>query len=232
MVNTKWIRNKAAEIKTAVKEDFTKNSELTVAQRDRKRERAIRRISAGFMAVMMMCSAFGVTAFAEGEADGVETFNTVVQFIVDWVARIGLLSGFSAEDILPEPDDSGFLGLNYLVKYLETMPTFLILMAACWVIHLILIGRIFEIVVYTAVSPIPLSTFAAEGWHDTAKGFIKSYAAVCLQGLVVVLMFYSFSQVVELLGGASVIGITIVALSLALGVAKSGQWARQALGCG
>ena len=94
MVNTKWIRNKAAEIKTAVKEDFTKNSELTVAQRDRKRERAVRRISAGFMAVMMMCSAFGVTAFAEGEADGVETFNTVVQFIVDWVARIGLVIGF------------------------------------------------------------------------------------------------------------------------------------------
>ena len=121
---------------------------------------------------------------------------------------------------------------GHRVKYLETMPTFLILMGACWVINLILIGRIFEIVVYTAVSPIPLSTFAAEGWHDTAKGFIKSYAAVCLQGLVVVLMFYSFSQVVDLLGGTSTIGITIVALSLALGVAKSGQWARQALGCG
>ena len=105
-------------------------------------------------------------------------------------------------------------------------------MGACWVINLILIGRIFEIVVYTAVSPIPLSTFAAEGWHDTAKGFIKSYAAVCLQGLVVVLMFYSFSQVVDLMGGTDTVGITIIALSLALGVAKSGQWARQALGCG
>ena len=158
------------------------------------------------------------------------SFNSVASSLIE--DSYGFLSGFGTSDLLPEPDDEGFLGLNYLVKYLETMPTFLILMGACWVINLILIGRIFEIVVYTAVSPIPLSTFAAEGWHDTAKGFIKSYAAVCLQGLVVVLMFYSFSQVVDLLGGTSTIGITIVALSLALGVAKSGQWARQALGCG
>ena len=96
MVNTKWIRNKVAEIKSVIKEDFTTNSELTVSQRDRKRERAVRRISVGFMAVMMMCSAFGITAFAEEAADpeGVATFNTVVQFIVDWVARIGLVIGF------------------------------------------------------------------------------------------------------------------------------------------
>lgn len=158
------------------------------------------------------------------------SFNNVAVGLIE--DTYGFLSEFTTSDILPEPDESGFMGLNYLVKYLETMPTFLILMGACWVITLILIGRIFEIVVYTAVSPIPLATFAAEDWHDTAKGFIKSYAAVCLQGLVVVLMFYSFSQVVELMGGTSTVGITITALSLALGVAKSGQWARQALGCG
>lgn len=37
--------------------------------------------------------------------------------------------------------------MTYLVQYLEVMPTFLILMGACWVITLILIGRVFEIVV-------------------------------------------------------------------------------------
>lgn len=142
----------------------------------------------------------------------------------------GFLSSFGPEDILAKPSSAGFLNLNYLVKYLETMPTFLILVAACWVIHLILIGRLFEIIVYTVISPIPLATFAAEGWTDTAKAFIKSYAAVCLQGLVVVVMFYAFSQMVDLFGGSSRMGITITALSLALGVAKSGQWARQAVG--
>lgn len=98
MVTTKWIRNKAAEIKAAIKEDFTRNGELTSEQRDRKRTRAVGRISAGMMAVMMLSSMFGITAFADaattGGGDGVTTFNTVVQFIVDWVARIGLVIGF------------------------------------------------------------------------------------------------------------------------------------------
>ena len=145
-------------------------------------------------------------------------------------ANYGFLSSFNTDAILKQPDDSGFMNLNYLVKYLETMPTFLILMGACWVINLILIGRLFEIIVYTVISPIPLATFAGEGWHDSAKAFVKSYAAVCLQRLVVIVMFYAFSQMTELLGGTDSMGITITALALALGVAKSGQWARQAVG--
>ena len=85
------LTTKANSVKTAVAEDFTRNYELTPEQRDRKRARAVNRITAGFMAVMMMSSLFGITAFAD---DGVDTFNTVVEFIVDWVARIGLVIGF------------------------------------------------------------------------------------------------------------------------------------------
>ena len=96
----KWLANKAAEIRTAFKEDFTSSKLLTEEQRERKRRRAIGRIGAGMMAVMMMTSLFGLTAFAadaqqaQSGGDGVETFNSVVQFIVDWVARIGLVIGF------------------------------------------------------------------------------------------------------------------------------------------
>lgn len=155
-------------------------------------------------------------------------FNAIASSLGE--QNYGFLEAFGTEALVVKPSDAGFLNLNYLVKYLEAMPSYLILMAACWVINLILIGRLFEIIVYTVISPIPLATFAGEGWHDIAKAFIKSYAAVCLQGIVVVVMFYAFSQVAELLGGTSTIGITITALSLALGVAKSGQWARQAVG--
>lgn len=155
-------------------------------------------------------------------------FNAIAQSLGE--TNYGFMSSFGTDAILTQPADAGFLNLNYLVKYLETMPTYFILLGACWVINLILIGRLFEIIVYTVISPIPLATFAAEGWHDSAKAFIKSYAAVCLQGLVVLVMFYAFSQVADLLGGTDTMGITITALALALGVAKSGQWARQAVG--
>ncbi len=155
-------------------------------------------------------------------------FNSIAETLGE--TNYGFLSSFNTDAIIAQPADAGFLNLNYLMKYLEAMPTFFILMGACWVINLILIGRLFEIIVYTVISPIPLATFAGEGWHDSAKAFIKSYAAVCLQGLVVIIMFYAFSQVAELLGGTDSMGITITVLALALGVAKSGQWARQAVG--
>jgi len=97
----KWGINKftnwTAKVKTEVKEDFTPTCKLTDQQRDARRARSIRRITTGCMAVYMAMSVMGVTCFAEDGAsggEGVETFNTVVEFIVDWVARIGLVIGF------------------------------------------------------------------------------------------------------------------------------------------
>lgn len=92
-------KDKVVGIKTAIKEDFTRNSKLTAEQRERKRSRAVGRIMFGCMAAMIVAQMFGITAFAEAETtatstEGVDTFNTVVQFIVDWVARIGLVIGF------------------------------------------------------------------------------------------------------------------------------------------
>lgn len=100
MIFTKWIRNKAAQIKAAFKEDLTKNSDLTVEQCERKRIRMVRRISFAVTFGLMAANLMGITAFADdssgssGSTEGVDTFNTVVQFIVDWVARIGLVIGF------------------------------------------------------------------------------------------------------------------------------------------
>ncbi len=95
---------KLAAIKTEIREDFTPNRQLTAEQRDRKRMRSIKKITAGIMAASMAASLMGIPCFAlEGEGgsgggggstEGVETFNTVVEFIVDWVARIGLVVGF------------------------------------------------------------------------------------------------------------------------------------------
>lgn len=104
----KCIKNKANKAKAAVirffrntgkniREDFAPAKTLTDAQRDARRVRTVRRITTGFMLASMMMSLMGVTAFADEAAsggEGVETFNTVVEFIVDWVARIGLVIGF------------------------------------------------------------------------------------------------------------------------------------------
>lgn len=91
-----FFQRKKAEITTNLKEDFTPNRKLDAAQRERKMIRNASRITFGLMVMSMMLSFGGVTAFAAGggRTEGVDTFNTVVQFIVDWVARIGLVIAF------------------------------------------------------------------------------------------------------------------------------------------
>ena len=54
-------------------------------------------------------------------------------------------------------------------------------------------GRFFKLYMYTALAPIPLSTFAGEPSQNIGKSFIKSYCAVLLEGAVIVLSCIIFS---------------------------------------
>ena len=54
-------------------------------------------------------------------------------------------------------------------------------------------GRFFKLYMYTALAPIPLSTFAGEPSQKVGKSFIKSYCAVLLEGAVIVLACIIFS---------------------------------------
>ena len=54
-------------------------------------------------------------------------------------------------------------------------------------------GRFFKLYLYTALAPVPLSTFAGEPTQNVGKSFIKSYAAVCLEGAVIILACVIFS---------------------------------------
>lgn len=63
------------------------------------------------------------------------------------------------------------------------------------VIHYDYVGirQVFKLYIYTAIAPVPLSTFAGEPSQSVGKSFIKSYAAVCLEGAVIVLACIIFS---------------------------------------
>ena len=54
-------------------------------------------------------------------------------------------------------------------------------------------GRFFKIYIYAAIAPIPLSSFAGEETSHVGKSFIKSYAAVCLEGAIIVLACIIYS---------------------------------------
>ena len=56
-------------------------------------------------------------------------------------------------------------------------------------------GRMFSLWMYAAIAPIPLSTFAGESTSSVGKNFIRSYAGVCLQGVVIALSCIIFSAI-------------------------------------
>ena len=54
-------------------------------------------------------------------------------------------------------------------------------------------GRFFRLYIYAAIAPIPLSSFAGEETASIGKSFVKSFAAVCLEGTVIVLACIIYS---------------------------------------
>lgn len=54
-------------------------------------------------------------------------------------------------------------------------------------------GRFFKLFMYTAIAPIPLSTFGGEPTQSIDISFLKSYAGVCLEGVIIILACVIFS---------------------------------------
>ena len=69
----------------------------------------------------------------------------------------------------------------------------LVIIVLSFVMIMSVYGRFFKLYLYTAIAPIPLSAFAGEPSANIGKSFLKSYAAVCLEGAVIVLGCIVFS---------------------------------------
>ena len=95
-------------------------------------------------------------------------------------------------------------------------------------VQIICIARFIEIYVYIAISPIPIATFPSDDLNQIAKGFLKSFAAVCLQGAFIYLILSFFPILVSsnILGDTSAWGLLLYSLILALGVFSSSRWAK------
>ena len=133
--------------------------------------------------------------------------------------------------------DSGvWWGIDRLMKKIELMPSIFIAKGIIVVTAIMIFSRMFGIMVYTMASPIPLSTFSSEEHRQIGIGFIKSFAAVCLQGLMIIIMFYTFSimgNFIDNLNGtwlSGSFGILIRTLVLGLGIFKSGSWSKKLVG--
>lgn len=104
--------------------------------------------------------------------------------------------GITQKSILPTEiitavENCGFL--ESIPLWAVTLIGGLFITALSFIMILTVYGRFFKLYLYTALSPIPLSTFAGEPTQNVGKTFIKSYSAVCLEGAIIVLSCIIFT---------------------------------------
>ena len=135
------------------------------------------------------------------------------------------------------PNPTGKVVFGATIEKIFMYPYFLFMKIISYFIFVVVIGRTFELCVYTLLAPLPLATFASEVTHDTAKNFLRNYIAVILQMTTIAAMFAVYVVMTEyfvtnaggILKGTKMVELLILT-SLALGVQKSGEWSRRLCG--
>ena len=121
-------------------------------------------------------------------------FSIVQGLIVEIMNAAGLGSvGYTSlpSEIVQAIEDCGFF--ESIPLWAVTLIGGLVVTVLSFIMILTVYGRFFKLYIYTAIAPVPLSTFAGEPTQSVGKSFIKGYAAVCLEGAIIVLACIIFS---------------------------------------
>lgn len=124
------------------------------------------------LAVFSICNGIAHKTMS-GIGGAVTAAATLPQEITDAVNALGFL------DAIP----------LWLVALLGSM----IITVLSFILVLTVYGRFFRLYMYTALAPVPLSTFAGEGTSHHGKAFLKSYVGVCTEGAVIILACLIYS---------------------------------------
>ncbi len=129
---------------------------------------------------------------------GLELMMALFNIIQGVTSTIMQTAGFgSTEDtVLPDEiieavEDCGFF--ESIPLWAVTLIGGLFITVLSFIMIMSVYGRFFRLFLYTAIAPIPLSSFAGEPSQNIGRSFLKSYAAVCLEGAIVVLACIIFS---------------------------------------
>ena len=128
---------------------------------------------------------------------GLELMLAVFRIIQGIVSTIMAKSSFQAsamilpQEIITAIEDCGFF--ESIPLWAVTILGGLFVTVLSFILILTVYGRFFKLYMYTAIAPIPLSSFAGETTQNIGKSFLKSYVAVCLEGAIIVLACVIFS---------------------------------------
>jgi len=129
---------------------------------------------------------------------GLELMMALFNIVQGIISTIMSSSGFgtATQTVLPDTivqavEDCGFL--MSIPLWAVTLIGSLFITLFSFIMILTVYGRFFKLYLYTAIAPIPLASFAGEPTQSIGKAFLKGYAAVCLEGAIIVLACVIFS---------------------------------------
>ena len=129
---------------------------------------------------------------------GLELMMALFNIVQGLVSTIMNAAGFGSaqqtvlpQEIIDAVESCGFF--ESIPLWAVTLIGGLFITVLSFIMIMTVYGRFFKLYLYTAIAPVPLSTFAGEPTQNVGKSFIKSYAAVCLEGAIIVLACIIFS---------------------------------------
>lgn len=135
----------------------------------------------------------------------------IVQTVMGGVGGAGSETATLPSEIVTAIEEVGFLQSIplWLVSFLGS----LLITVLSFVLILTVYGRFFRLYMYTALSPVPLASFAGEGTASMGKAFIKSYVGVCMEGAVIILACLIYSAFLS--SGAPAVDPSLPAVTMA-----------------
>ncbi len=121
---------------------------------------------------------------------------TIIQGIISTIMTSAGFGGDATKTMLPQEIIQAITAVGFwesIPLWAVTLIGGLFITVLSFMIIMSVYGRFFRLYLYTAIAPIPLSTFAGEPTQNIGKSFIKGYAAVCLEGAIIILACVIFS---------------------------------------
>lgn len=149
---------------------------------------------------------------------GMELMTAIFSIIQGVIATIMEGSGLADAGVTELPAEivtkvESVGTLESIPLWIVTLLGSLLITVLSFVMILTVYGRMFKLYMYTAIAPIPISTFAGEPTQSVGKNFLRSYAGVCLEGAIIALaciIFSIYSASPPAVGDTSLSAVTIV----------------------
>lgn len=129
---------------------------------------------------------------------GLELMLKLMVIVQGVISKIMTASGIASssstalpQSIIDAIEDCGFW--ESIPLWAVTLIGGLFITVLSFIMIMSVYGRFFKIYMYSAIAPVPLSTFAGQPTENVGKTFLKSYCAVLLEGAIIVLACVIFS---------------------------------------